>query len=152
METPLPGGERLGLRLEGERLCEMEWLLPAYPLRRAANPAAERAVEAISHWFAHPALPAELPPLALGGTPFQRRVWQALTTIPPGRPITYGALARRLGSGAQAVAAACRANPVPILIPCHRVVSAGGVGGYMGAREGWPVAIKIWLLAHEREG
>lgn len=68
------------------------------------------------------------------GTPFQRRVWQAMLAIPPGATATYGDLAQQLGSGARAVGGACGANPIPILIPCHRVVAAdGGLGGYSGA-------------------
>jgi methylated-DNA-[protein]-cysteine S-methyltransferase len=72
-------------------------------------------------------------PLAPAGTGFQRRVWDALRKIPAGRTLTYGELARRLGSGPRAVGAACGANPIPILIPCHRVLAAGGrLNGYSG--------------------
>lgn len=76
-------------------------------------------------------------PLALeGGTSFQRRVWQALREIPYGKTVTYGELARSLGLSAgasRAVGSACGANPLPIVIPCHRVVTAnGGLGGYSG--------------------
>lgn len=83
------------------------------------------------------------------GTPFQRRVWRALQGISPGSVLTYGALARQLGSSARAVANACRANPLPIIIPCHRVVAARGVGGYLGETVGEAIAIKRWLLHHE---
>ena len=72
-------------------------------------------------------------PLNPGGTDFQRQVWQALSRIPVGAPATYGDIARLLGSGARAVGGACGANPIPILIPCHRVVAAyGSLGGYSG--------------------
>jgi len=89
-------------------------------------------------------------PVVLAGTRFQRRVWQALADIPPGRPVTYGALAARLGSSARAVGNACAANPVPLFVPCHRVVPVRGTGGYAGHREGRFPAIKRWLLDHER--
>ncbi len=84
--------------------------------------------------------PETLPPLdwPLGGTPFQVSVWRALLRIPPGRPTTYGALAARLGrpGAARAVGGACGANPVPVLIPCHRVLAAGGgLGGFSAGRE-----------------
>ena len=88
-------------------------------------------------------------PLPLSGTPFQRRVWDALVAIPPGTVETYGRLARRLGSGPRAVAAACRANPFPIMIPCHRVVAANGLGGYCGHTDGPWLDIKRWLLTHD---
>lgn len=88
-------------------------------------------------------------PLAPEGTPYQQRVWRALRAIPAGQTVTYGALARRLKSGARAVAAACRANPIPVLIPCHRVVAAAGLGGYDGATDGPKLARKRWLLHRE---
>jgi AraC family transcriptional regulator of adaptative response/methylated-DNA-[protein]-cysteine methyltransferase len=89
------------------------------------------------------------PPLDLGGTAFQRLVWQALTEIPPGATVTYGELAARLGrpTAARAVARACATNPVAVVVPCHRVVAAdGGLGGYR-----WGTERKRRLLAGERE-
>ncbi len=85
-------------------------------------------------------------PLAPRGTEFQRRVWGALRNIPHGETITYGALARRVGKpgAARAVGQANGANPIAIIIPCHRVVAAGGIGGYGGG-----LAIKRRLLALE---
>ena len=89
-------------------------------------------------------------PLKPAGTAFQRRVWARLASIPQGRVETYGAIAKKLRSGARAVGGACGANPIPILIPCHRVLGAGGgLGGYSG--EGG-VATKRFLLAHEDLG
>jgi methylated-DNA-[protein]-cysteine S-methyltransferase len=87
--------------------------------------------------------------LELDGTPFQRHVWQALRAIPPGRTLTYGELAQRIGSGARAVGNACRANPCPLVVPCHRVVAAKGLGGFAGERSGRKLEIKRWLLHHE---
>ncbi|MBR0650585.1 methylated-DNA--[protein]-cysteine S-methyltransferase [Roseomonas terrae] len=86
-------------------------------------------------------------PLDLRGTPFQRRVWAALRDIPPGRTETYGALAARIGhpGAARAVARACAANPVALLVPCHRVVPAdGGTGGWR-----WGAERKRALLMRE---
>jgi methylated-DNA-[protein]-cysteine S-methyltransferase len=87
--------------------------------------------------------------IALSGTPFQQRVWQALRAIPAGETLTYGQLAARIGSGARAVGNACRANPCPLVVPCHRVVGAAGAGGYAGERSGRKLQIKRWLLQHE---
>jgi methylated-DNA-[protein]-cysteine S-methyltransferase len=84
------------------------------------------------------------------GTPFQLRVWHALMAIPVGCPTTYGVLAKQLGTAARAVGQACGANPLPILVPCHRVVAASGLGGFMHAASGVPLDVKTWLLAHER--
>ncbi len=86
-------------------------------------------------------------PLAPEGSAFRRRVWDALRGIPFGHTVTYGALAERLGSSPRAVGGACGANPIPILIPCHRVLGAGGaLHGYSG-RGG--LAAKARLLALE---
>ena len=72
-------------------------------------------------------------PLKLEGTPHQRKVWQAMQAIPRGQTLSYGELAARIGSSAQAVGQACGSNPVPIVIPCHRVVNKSGeLGGYGG--------------------
>ncbi len=88
-------------------------------------------------------------PLRLKGTPFQQRVWQALQDIPAGQVMTYGDLAAILKSSPRAIGGACRANPVPIIVPCHRVVSRQGMGGYSGDTEGANMDIKLGLLRHE---
>lgn len=88
-------------------------------------------------------------PVDLRGTPFQLRVWQALRAIPAGRTTTYGELAAALGTSARAVGGACRANPCPIVVPCHRVVAKHGLGGFAGDTSGRRLAIKRWLLHHE---
>jgi methylated-DNA-[protein]-cysteine S-methyltransferase len=88
-------------------------------------------------------------PLKLDGTPFQLLVWQALQAIPPGHTRTYGQLAKQLGTSPRAVGGACRANPCPIVVPCHRVVAFNGLGGFGGARSGRRLAVKRWLLQHE---
>jgi len=92
-------------------------------------------------------------PVAVQGTAFQRAVWDSLRRIPYGRTTTYAELAETVGSprGIRAVGQANRRNPIPILIPCHRVVAAdGGLGGYLGI-DGASTAldVKRWLLRHE---
>jgi len=112
------------------------------------EPLAAGAARALAAWLAGGAWPRGLP-LAPTGTPFQKRVWQALLEIPPGRVRTYGDLARSLGTSPRAVGNACRANPIPLLIPCHRVVAADGLGGFAGETTGtWP-DLKRWLLRLE---
>jgi methylated-DNA-[protein]-cysteine S-methyltransferase len=102
----------------------------------------------LMEYFAHGATAFDLP-LALAGTAFQQRVWSLLRTIPAGETRTYGEISRLLGSAARAVGQACRANPCPIVVPCHRVVSARGLGGFAGATSGRQLAVKRWLLRHE---
>ncbi|MHB8564121.1 MAG: methylated-DNA--[protein]-cysteine S-methyltransferase [Acidiferrobacteraceae bacterium] len=83
------------------------------------------------------------------GTAFQRRVWRMLRCIPSGTTRTYGQLARALDSGARAVGQACGANPLPVVIPCHRVVAEQGLGGYSAGPGIAGIRIKHWLLHHE---
>ncbi|HZQ82424.1 MAG TPA: methylated-DNA--[protein]-cysteine S-methyltransferase [Gaiellaceae bacterium] len=87
-------------------------------------------------------------PLALGGTDFQRRCWHALATIPYGQTVSYGEQARRLGLGpdaARAVGAANGQNPLPLVLPCHRVIGANGsLTGFGGG-----LHVKRFLLEHE---
>lgn len=87
-------------------------------------------------------------PLTAHGTEFRRGVWNRLTEIPYGTTISYGELARRIGqpTASRAVGAANGANPIPIIVPCHRVIgSSGALTGFAGG-----LPIKQWLLAHER--
>lgn len=88
-------------------------------------------------------------PLAKPATTYQGRVREALLAIPAGQVLSYAELADKLGSGARAVAIACRRNPLPVIVPCHRIVAKNSVGGYAGATSGKPVEIKRWLLEHE---
>jgi methylated-DNA-[protein]-cysteine S-methyltransferase len=87
--------------------------------------------------------------LRADGTEFQQRVWRVLQAIPYGETRTYGEIAAELGTSARAVGNACRRNPVPLIIPCHRVVAAAGTGGYGGETHGEWIRIKRWLLHHE---
>lgn len=87
--------------------------------------------------------------LAPKGTLFQQSVWNELIKIPLGETRTYGEIANTLNSSARAVGNACRKNPIQIIIPCHRVISANGIGGYAGKTEGRQLDIKRWLLKHE---
>lgn len=87
-------------------------------------------------------------PLSTDGTEFQRHVWRAIYAIPAGETRSYGQLAATLGSGARAVANACGANQLPLIIPCHRVVAQHGIGGFMQGKANGGL-IKQWLLQHE---
>ena len=88
-------------------------------------------------------------PLKLRGTAFQKKVWRELRRIPPGKVMTYGELAQKLRTSPRAVGNACRRNPVLLMVPCHRVVSASGLGGFAGKTRGkWP-DMKRRLLQHE---
>jgi len=140
---------RLGVTLKNGRLADINFLDRKIPLRAPTGTAARHVCAALRVYLEKPRAKFRLP-LATDGTDFQQRVWRALQRIPAGRVLSYGELAHKLKTGARAVGNACRANPIPIVIPCHRVVAANGKGGFMGKTGGRPLAIKDWLLTHER--
>ena len=118
------------------------------PALNVTDKIAENVVHQLERYLDDPQWRFDLP-LDLTGTPFQQRLWLALNKVPSGTTDTYGQLAHRLNSGAQAVGQACRRNPVPVVVPCHRIVSLQGMGGYAGEVDGEKMRIKRSLLAHE---
>jgi len=142
-------GFALGVRIDGDAIAAIEFLPPGTPPRVPRSDLARRACRQLDAYLRDARAPFDLP-LQHRGTPFQRRVWQAIGRIPLGETSTYGTLAHQLGSAPRAVGQACGANPYPLVVPCHRVVSASGLGGFAHAREGLLLAVKRWLLAHER--
>ena len=146
MKTPFAV---LGIRTVGGVVTGIEYLPKTERAQAPADAIAARAVREIERYLADPHFRFTLP-LAPAGTPFRRRVWQALEGIPVGQSRTYGELARQLHTAPRAVGGACAANAIALVIPCHRVVgSQGSLGGFMKAVDGDPIAVKRWLLAHE---
>lgn len=128
---------------------ERLWLLDGGAGLQAPHCTVSRALEEqLARYFDEPGFRFTLP-LCTADTDFQHRVRGALQAIPAGEVRTYGELARSLGTSARAVGGACRANPMPLIVPCHRVVAAAGPGGYAGRTVGPELARKRWLLAHE---
>jgi methylated-DNA-[protein]-cysteine S-methyltransferase len=159
IETPI--GKLLIVADEGGRLRSAYWTeyeermreqlslhygANGFSLRPAASPAGLRA--AIRGYFDGDIKAIDTLPVATAGTAFQQEVWQALRHIPCGETISYGTLAQRIGRPAavRAVGLANGANPISIVVPCHRVIGANGtLTGYGGGLER-----KRWLLAHEQ--
>lgn len=110
----------------------------------------DTVIQQLSNYFAQPGSTFAIP-LAPAPTVFQQRLRDYLLAIPHGETRTYGECASALKSSARAVGNACRANPIPIIVPCHRIVARHGVGGYAGATAGKQIARKCWLLEHEQE-
>jgi len=88
-------------------------------------------------------------PVVLNGTAFQKKVWSAMQKIPSGQTRIYGDVSEQLQSSPRAVGNACRANPVPLVVPCHRIVGKAGIGGFGGKTAGRNIDCKNWLLRHE---
>ena len=145
LDSPLG---KLGARLQDEHITRLDYLGNRATLKPATTPPGRQIVAQLAQYFANPQHRFSLS-FELHGTDFQQRVWRALTQIPPGKTLTYGELAGKLDSGARAVGNACRNNPVSIIVPCHRVVSVSGIGGYSGKTDGREINRKHWLLAHE---
>ena len=141
----------IGISATDTHVTGIRYLAPEVPaLAPKKNTIAFLACVQLQAYLEDPAFEFDMP-LRLSGTHHQLAGWEAMRAIPAGETRTYGELAQSNGSSARAVGGACGAYPVPIVVPCHRVVGAGGsLGGFMGAREeGFELSIKRWLLAHE---
>jgi methylated-DNA-[protein]-cysteine S-methyltransferase len=139
----------IGIRTGGGAVTGVEYLPTGTRALAPADPLAARVVREIERYLADPDFRFTVP-LAPAGTSFQRRAWDAIGAIPRGESRTYGELARELRTAPRAVGGACGANPIALLVPCHRVVgSRGALGGFMHAAAGDALAIKRWLLVHE---
>lgn len=138
----------LGIRTEAEALSGVDFLPLQEALQAPADAFTRMVCAQVAAYLRDPDFSFDVP-LRLSGTPHQSRVWQALCAIPRGQAQTYGALAQQLGSSPRAVGGACGDNPIPLFIPCHRVVAKNGVGGFMHHASGAPLGIKQWLLRHE---
>ena len=139
---------KLGIRTEAGAVAGISFLPDAVRTRSPVEPLARRACAQVERYLHDPAFHFRLP-LKAAGTPFQRRVWDAIAAIPRGRTRSYGDIARELASAPRAVGQACGENPYPLVIPCHRMVSASGIGGFAHADDGYLLRIKRWLLSHE---
>ena len=144
---PSPVG-KLGLRLTERKLSSIHFLADS----KAKNPSLEKELKPIlaelQAYFANPRHRFKLS-LQPQGTEFQKAVWKALQNIPSGETRTYQELAQKLKTSPRAVGNACRRNPLPIFIPCHRVVAKNGLGGFCGKNEGKFMQVKIALLEFE---
>lgn len=137
---------RLALEAEGEALCAVRWTSADERALDTPSAVLKEATLQLTRYFERKLVRFDLP-LLQRGTDFQKRVWAMMRDIPYGETATYGGMAMALGSGPRAVGMACGRNPLPIVVPCHRVLGSGGKeGGFSGGR-GLPT--KRQLLALE---
>ncbi len=139
---------KVALATRDDRVAEIRYLPPSADVLAPRNPLAERAARQLERYRQDPDARFDLP-LLVEGSAFQCRLWDALCEIPRGKTVTYGELARRLGGEARAVGQACGDNRLPVIIPCHRVVAANGIGGFAHSTGGYLLEAKRWLLLHE---
>ena len=141
----------LGITADERHVTGIRFLAPSVAaLAPKRGSLAHLACVQLQAYLENPRFEFDLP-LVLAGTHHRLAVWEAMQRIPAGKTRTYGELARELKSSARAVGGACGANPIPVVVPCHRVIAAGGaIGGFMGAAgDGFERDIKRWLLEHE---
>ena len=139
----------LAARLAEGMVAEMLYVPKSIRPQAGRTPLGRELARQVRAYLADPRFRFDLP-LAERGSAFQRRVWDAIAGIPSGSTCTYGDIARALRSGPRAVGQACGANWFSLVIPCHRVLAASGLGGFgHHDDDGSYVAIKRWLLRHE---
>ena len=139
---------KVGVVTREERVVEIRYLPPQVASQAARNTLAATAARQLERYRDNPDAQFDLP-VRVEGTALQRAVWDAMCAIPRGSTRTYGDIARELGADARDIGQACGDNRLPILIPCHRVVAASGLGGFGHATGGYLLEVKRWLLAHE---
>ena len=142
LSIPSPVGP-LTIEEQDDKIVAISWSNGAS--RGNGSPLLDEAARQLAAYFEGKLSHFDLP-LAPAGSPFEKRVWAAMQQIPYGETRCYGDLAQAVGSAPRAVGRACGKNPIPIVIPCHRVLAKGGMGGYSG--EGG-LATKTRLLALE---
>ena len=140
----------IGIRTEAGQLRELVYLPPHFSEKEATDALAEQACRQVERYLADADFTFTLP-LPEVGSAFQQRVWGAIASIPRGSVRTYGQVAKHIGSAPRAVGQACGANWFPLVIPCHRVTAAGGLGGFSNHDDenGFHLSVKRWLLTHE---
>lgn len=138
----------LGIRTMGERVTDIDYLPSGIAALAPLNKLAERACREIERYLGDPEYAPKVP-FDYNGTAFQCKVWKRIAAIPAGRTLTYNDIARILRTAPRPVGGACGANRIPIVIPCHRVVGANGLGGFMRSGGADALQIKRWLLRHE---
>lgn len=141
IQTPIG---KLGISTSGQLLTRLDFLADDTVLMASHEGIIDSIVNQLNQYFQCPSFQFNIP-YQLQGSPFQNRVWQTLSKLPLQKTVSYGTLAKKLKTGARAIGNACRANPLPIVIPCHRVIAQGNLGGYKGKK----ISIKKWLLTHE---
>ncbi len=146
VEAPFGG---IGVRVDGEELRELVYLPPEYAPKAARHPLAKEAAAQVQAYLKRADFAFSLP-LPEVGTAHQRKVWDAINAIPLGQVLTYGQVARGIGSAPRAVGQACGANWYPLVIPCHRVTASAGIGGFARHDGGFHQNVKRWLLRHEQ--
>lgn len=148
--VPAPfGGIGVRLTLDKQALFELLYLPAGTPDKVGDTHLAQQAHQQFSQYLKNAQHRFDLPTVAQG-TDFQNKVWQEINRIECGQVLSYKQVGKLIGCGSpRAVGGACGANPYPLIVPCHRVVAASGIGGFARHDDGFHIGVKRWLLQHE---
>lgn len=140
----------IGIRTDVGVVQELVYLPASFDGKEPTDPVAEKVAQQVQKYFDDPDFRFDLP-LAQVGTEFQHKVWKVIADIPRGDVLTYGEVAKLIRTAPRAVGQACGANWFPLVIPCHRVMGTGGLGGFAHHDDatGFHLGVKRWLLRHE---
>lgn len=147
IETPFA---KLGVQVQNDSITSIDFMVSSLEKPFFSSGLTEFLAHQIGCYLQNPLHKFEMS-LLPDGTEFQKSVWQIMQTIEAGNTLSYGDVALMLNSSPRAVGNACRRNPIPLLIPCHRIVAKNGLGGFAGQTKGSVFDIKRWLLNHEAQ-
>jgi len=139
---------KVGVATREGIVTELKYLPLGAPTISAGSELARRAERQLEGYRSDPNTAFDLP-VVIEGSDLQKAVWRAMCAIPRGKTRTYGDVARELGVDARDVGQCCGDNRLPLVIPCHRIVAADGIGGFGHATSGYLLEAKRWLLMHE---
>lgn len=148
IDTPVG---KMGVDIAGDFVVRVAYLSASVRLIPPRDSVSRRVVSEIRQYFCDPAFKFSVA-IELRGTILQKKIWDALQTIPVGVTKTYGELAQIVATSPRVIGNACGRNPIPLIVPCHRVVAAMDIGGYCGGNSDPNfMRIKRWLLTHEAQ-
>lgn len=138
----------IGIRTHDGCVSELVYLPASIAPQAARHALSKETARQLARYLKDSAFAFDLP-LADRGSAFQKKVWGVINSIPSGATLSYGDVARKIRTGPRAVGQACGANWFSLVVPCHRVLAANGLGGFGFHDDGFHLSIKRWLLAHE---
>jgi len=139
---------KLGIQIHEDKLARIAFLPENTPEFATQNAYAHHVIQQLNAYFNNPRHSFDIT-ITRKGTTFQTNVWNALEKIPSGKTFFYSEFATQLETGPRAIGSACRTNPTPVVVPCHRIIAKQTIGGFAGEISGDFIQIKQWLLQHE---
>ena len=139
---------KVGVATRDGVVAQLKYLPLSFPTVAEKNALAGRAARQLEAYRRDASSAFDLP-VVVEGSDLQKAVWRLMCAIPRGKTRTYGDLARELGTDPREIGQCCGDNRLPLVIPCHRIVAADGIGGFAHATSGYLVETKRWLLMHE---